>query len=246
MIESRQIVFIHEYLTSFFEHSEDPVSPSGVKDMGLLESAISRPFMTSGGNDLYVGVFTKAAALFHSIINNHCFYNGNKRTALLSAMVYLGDNGWWLTLAATTDDELFEFTRQAAAHELTPNRDDELRIIAEWFKYNSRRRESGEHQLTFRDLKEILTGFGFDVVESSDNLIEVRKDDIVKTKILRKGSKGKENYDKKYIGDLRRRLKLTNAYGVDSYEFYGQRGFDATLSIFMKLREKVMRKLAKI
>ncbi|MCM2531115.1 Fic family protein, partial [Shewanella algae] len=88
IMDIEQIKYIHEYLVDYFEDSEDPVSPPGIKNEDLLKSAVARPFMSAGGTDAYVGVFNKAAALFHSVINNHCFHNGNKRAALLSALVY--------------------------------------------------------------------------------------------------------------------------------------------------------------
>ncbi len=93
-MEYKQISFIHDYLVRFFEESEDPISPPGIKSEESLRSAIARPFMSVGGKDAYQGVFLKAAALFHSIINNHSFHNGNKRTALLTTIVFLSDN-WW-------------------------------------------------------------------------------------------------------------------------------------------------------
>jgi death-on-curing protein len=240
-----QIIFIHDYLVSYFAETDDPILPPGVKDRSLLESSVTRPFMSAGGKDAYVGVFNKSAALFHSIINNHCFYNGNKRAALLSTLAYLGENGYWVT--EPNDDDLFEFTRKAAAHELADKREDELGIIADYFQHGSRRREAGEHMLKFNDLREILTGFGFDVGDKvNGRTIEITKDGVIKAKILQKGSKGKEDYDKQYISKLRRKLKLTPGYGVDSYSFYGERGFGDTLGKFMKIRHKVMRELAKI
>lgn len=240
-----QIEYIHEYLVRYFSKSEDPVSPPGVKDKSLLESSVTRPFMSAGGKDAYVGVFNKSAALFHSIINNHCFYNGNKRCALLSTLAYLGENGYWVTIP--TDDELFEFTRKTAAHEISPSRDDELKMISEFFEQNSRRRKAGEHQLKFSDLKEILSGFGFEVGDKiNGRTYEIIKDGRHVTSILQKGSKGKEDYDKQYVSKLRKKLKLTPDYGIDSFAFYGERGFDQTLGKFMNMRHKVMRELAKI
>lgn len=240
-----QIEYIHEYLVRYFKDTEDPVSPPGVKDRNLLESSVTRPFMSVGGQDAYAGVFKKSAALFHSIINNHCFYNGNKRCALLSTLAYLGENGYWVTIP--TDDELFEFTRQAAAHEISVSREDELNKIADFFQYNSRRRKGGEQQLKLLDLKEILNGFGFEIGEKiNGRTFEVTKDGKHITSILQKGSKGKEDYDKQYISKLRRKLKLTPDYGTDSFAFYGDRGFDETLGKFMDMRHNVMRELAKI
>jgi len=239
-----ELKFIHNHLVEYFATSEDPVSPPGIKNLSLLESAVTRPFMSVGGEDAYTGVFNKAATLFHSIINNHCFHNGNKRAALLSTMVYLGENSFWLV--TPTDDELFEFTRKAAAHELSDDRNDELEIISEWLKQGCRRRSGGEHQLKFSDLKEILNGFGFEVSDCYGRTMDITKDGKLVTKILQKGSKGKEDYDKQYVSRLRRTLKLTAEYGVDSYAFYGDRGFDETLNKYIKLRDKVMRELAKI
>lgn len=240
-----QIEYIHGYLVRYFKDSEDPVSPPGIKDRNLLDSSVTRPFMSAGGEDAYVGVFNKSAALFHSIINNHCFHNGNKRCALLSALAYLGENGYWVTIP--TDDELFEFTRKAAAHEISDSREEELNIISEFFQHKSRRRKAGEHQLKFGDLREILHGFGFEIGDKiNGRTYEVTKDGRHVISILQKGSKGKEDYDKQYISKLRKKLRLTPDYGVDSFAFYGGRGFDETLGKFMNMRHKVMRELAKI
>lgn len=239
-----QIKHIHTYLEHYFRDTPDPVSPPGIKNESLLESAVQRPFMTVGGEDAYEGVFNKAAALFHSVINNHCFHNGNKRAALLAALAYLGEEGWWVTVA--TDQEMFEFTRQAAAHEICENRDDELTFIADWFRTNSRRRTLKEQQLKLSQLRDILSGFGFELAECSGRTIDIYKDGIFILSILQKGSKGQEDYDKQYIKALRKKLKLTPSYGIDSFSFYGERGFDEKLSEYMRLRHKVMRELAKI
>lgn len=243
-MEYKQISFIHDYLVRFFEKSEDPISPSGIKSEESLRSAIARPFMSVGGKDAYQGVFLKAAALFHSIINNHSFHNGNKRTALLTTIVFLSDNNWWISRA--NDDELFEFTRQAAAHELCKNRDDELGIIADWFRSNCRRRVTHNNQLKYSRLSQILNNFGFSIVENDKNRVEIRdSNDQYVTEIIKKGKAGKEDYDVQYIAKLRKKLKLTEEYGIDSECFYG--GFrEDSMNKFMNSRHEVMRKLAKI
>ncbi|MBS4686314.1 type II toxin-antitoxin system death-on-curing family toxin [Aeromonas sobria] len=243
-MNTKQVIFMHNYLTRYFSDSDDPVSPPGIKNELLLDSAVNRPFMSAGGVDAYDSIFDKAAALFHSLINNHCFHNGNKRVALLSTLVYLSENGYLLNSAS--DEDLFEFTRQAAAHELSEDRVNELGIISYWLMCNSRRRKNGENQLKFSDLKEILIGFDFEVSDCMGRTHDVIQNGRVVTTILQKGSKGKEDYDKQYVSKLRKKLKLTAEYGVDSYAFYGDRGFDQTLGRFMKMRDKVMRELAKI
>lgn len=239
-----QIKYIHFFLVEYFKNSEDPISPAGIKNEGLLASAVARPFMSIDGKDAYIGVFNKASALFHSIINNHCFHNGNKRVALLSTLAYLGEEGWWTSIP--TDEEMFEFTRKAAAHELCEDRNNELSYIYEWFKKNSRKRNIAERQLKLLELREILIEFGFELTQGKNSTIEISKNGEFITAIIEKGCNGKEDYDKQYIQRLRKKLKLTAEYGIDSYLFYGQKGIDEKLGKYMKIRHNVMRELAKI
>lgn len=62
---------------------------SGIRDLGLLESAIARPFQTFEGKYLYETVFEKAAALGESLIKNHPFFDGNKRIGMLVMVSWL-------------------------------------------------------------------------------------------------------------------------------------------------------------
>ena len=61
----------------------------GIRDLNLLMSAVSRSQASFAGEDLYSGVFSKAAALMHSLIFNHPFVDGNKRTATVSTARFL-------------------------------------------------------------------------------------------------------------------------------------------------------------
>lgn len=66
----------------------------GLRDLGLLESAVARPQSSFGGEDLYPTIFLKAGALVHSLLRNHPFVDGNKRTSMFSAMTFLELNGY--------------------------------------------------------------------------------------------------------------------------------------------------------
>jgi len=81
-----QILVIHE------DQIERYSGSSGILDLSLLESAVYRPQTTFGGEDLYITHFEKAAALMHSLIMNHAFVDGNKRTGAVSMLVYLQTN----------------------------------------------------------------------------------------------------------------------------------------------------------
>jgi death-on-curing protein len=62
---------------------------SGIRDVGALESAIAQPRMTFGGEDLYPTIVDKAAAIGFSIVMNHPFIDGNKRTGHAAMETFL-------------------------------------------------------------------------------------------------------------------------------------------------------------
>jgi death-on-curing protein len=122
-LTSEQVLFIHARLIA-----ETGGSP-GVRDLARLESAVARLQAVFSGKKIYPNVFLKAAALLDSLINNHPFVDGNKRTGITAAALFLQANGRQLT-ANTTDLE--EFTLQAATSHL------DLLILADWLHRQSR------------------------------------------------------------------------------------------------------------
>ncbi len=100
-LTAQQVLFIHARMiaTTGGEH--------GVRDVGLLASAVARPQATFDKTDLYPDLFQKAAALMASLAQNHPFVDGNKRTAIAAAALFLRQNGFRLE---TTNDELERFT----------------------------------------------------------------------------------------------------------------------------------------
>lgn len=75
----------------------------GVQDFGLLESAIAQPRMTFGGEELYSSLIEKSAALGFSIIMNHPFVDGNKRTGHAAVETLLILNG--MEISAAVDEQ---------------------------------------------------------------------------------------------------------------------------------------------
>jgi death-on-curing protein len=65
-----------------------------LRDRKLLESAVTRPQASAFGTDAYPDLVSKAAALLHSLLMNHVFVDGNKRTAVLATLIYLDLNGY--------------------------------------------------------------------------------------------------------------------------------------------------------
>lgn len=243
MLSIDELIEIHEILVDWFEASEDPISPAGIKDRNLLESAAARPSQMIDGKDAYRSSFEKAAALFHSLVNNHAFHNGNKRIALVAAQALLAQESQWLD--HSSDEAMFEFTRKAAAHELTANRLDELPFIAQWLEANSRKAVKGEHPLKYGELKQILQQFGYTIDSPDGQHLSICKDGEHVTRIIKQGIKGFRPYHTDYVSELRKRLKLTPEHGIDSARFYGHKGAGNNAALFIELRIEVMRRLAK-
>lgn len=84
----------------------------GVREMGLLESAIAQPSTTFGGEFLHEGLFPMAAAYLFHIVKNHPFVDGNKRTGLDAATTFLALNG--IVLSALDNDRLVDATLAVA------------------------------------------------------------------------------------------------------------------------------------
>ena len=101
----------------------------GVRDLNFLRLAVGRPQMSAGLKDAYPTIYLKAAAMFHSIINNHPFLDGNKRTSLFSAVLFLEYNGYKVNF---TKKEAIQFTLRAH------NDDWKVEEIADWIKKHTK------------------------------------------------------------------------------------------------------------
>lgn len=65
----------------------------GIRDEGLLASAVDSPFQTFDGTPLYPSIETKAAQLGYALVKNHAFADGNKRIGMLAMLTFLELNG---------------------------------------------------------------------------------------------------------------------------------------------------------
>ena len=87
MISTEEILIIHEHLIDNFGGSH------GVRDIAALESALARPFQTYDNVDLYKTTLHKSAALIESLLINHPFIDGNKRTGYTALRLLLLQHG---------------------------------------------------------------------------------------------------------------------------------------------------------
>ena len=99
ILTKAQVIKMHRLLIQETGGSE------GIRDEGLLDSALNAPFQTFDGEDVYKTVQAKAAKLGFFLINNHPFIDGNKRIGTLVMLVFLEINGIEIKC---TDDELIK------------------------------------------------------------------------------------------------------------------------------------------
>ena len=121
----------HELLHKFWPEAEH-IGTRGVRDRGLLESAVGRPYQTAFGQDAYLTVTDKAVALFHSLVSNHQFHDGNKRTGVTALQHFLLANGLF---AGLSNDEAYEMAKRTASY----------------------RERGSSHDQIMREIKELLT-----------------------------------------------------------------------------------------
>ena len=121
-----QVLALHEGLTGQFGGA------LGVRDRGALESAVARPAMTFGGEDLYSDLAAKAAALMHSLVLNHPFVDGNKRVGVMAAEFLIEWNG---SMLDASDEELEHLTLSVAEGKVA------VEALAIWFRQRLRTAE---------------------------------------------------------------------------------------------------------
>ena len=108
-LSKSQVLLIHDQLIA------ETGGSFGLRDEGLLDSALSTPFQTFGGEDVYPSLQQKAARLCFGLVKNHSFVDGNKRIGAHVMLVFLALNGVELQHSQA---ELSDVILQLAAGEI--------------------------------------------------------------------------------------------------------------------------------
>ncbi len=124
-ITLEELIAIHDSMIDLYGGSH------GIRDLHLLQSALARPQSTFSGEDLYPEIFDKAAALYHSLMFNHAFVDGNKRTTFTSTARFLSLNNYEVV---APDKEIVDFALRVENQHLP------LEQISDWLKKNSKKK----------------------------------------------------------------------------------------------------------
>ena len=261
-LSAEELEAIHFEIARDFAGSPDPIAPAGVRSRPLLESAAARSSAGMQGFSKYPTVEMAGASLAHSVINNHPFFNGNKRTALVALLSFLDSNGAVLTCS---QDEVFKWTLRVSAHRLGAadyrgdQSDNEVMLMSDWLSRNSRSIERGERVVTFATLRRCLQDHGCEVKPTGrrggsmmiTRNVEVeirglwgaRKKTELRKFQLTYGGDGRE-VSRRSIKELRHELKLSEEHGVDSRAFYGSD--KQSVDVFIAEYRKTLSRLAKL
>lgn len=126
-LSTKEVIYLHHNIV------KRDGGVHGVQNLSLLESALARPKAGFGNFEAYPDIFAKASALFHALIKNHPFIDGNKRTALIVCGIFLRRNGYRL---AATNHQLINLVLNTATDKITEP------VIADWLKKHTRETET--------------------------------------------------------------------------------------------------------
>lgn len=240
------VLHVHDEIALAFAGTDDAVDPPGVKDVGALESALTRPETGHEfGQHKYASVQLAASALLHSIIGNHAFYNGNKRTALIAYVWFLRLNGHYLLFSERV---LYEHVVAVASHALVDptlpswmRSDAEVLAIHEWTKRYTRAPSLGDRLIDWRRLERLLRKHGAEISTPRRNKVDITLGDRrAQFALPRRGRQIKPGT----VAKIRSALELDEGHGCDSLVFYEgeERPKDAVSLI--KRYSTVLRKLS--
>lgn len=260
-----EVLAIHDELVTYFSKNPspldppgtkpEPIDPPGVRDNHLLGSAISRPQTSMGDERKYPSVEMAGAALVHSLIHNHPFHNGNKRTALVAMLAFLDTNRILLTC---DEHDLFKHVWEIAQHQIASGDqlpDREVLAISEWIRSNSRPIEMGDRPIPFRRLRKLLVKQECNFNTPTGSQISISRTIQEKKGWRRKlqstelrtqihyDDPGRE-VDKITIAKIRKDLQLDESNNVDSATFYDNA--PAAAGEFILQFRKILHRLAKL
>jgi len=256
-LDEREVRNIHFVLVEDFSRTRDPIVPAGVQSESLLGSAVFRPRTALGGVLKYPTVESSGGALLHSIIHDHPFYNGNKRTALVSTLVFLDKNGFFPEF---DEDEAFKLVMQLAQHQIVDQQrenlaDREVLTVAEWLNKQCRPTEKGDRPIPFRKLRSVLGSYGCKFESPGGSKVKItRVREERRRSWLRRASARELRTQVHYadegeevavnaIKKIRKELHLDEHSGVDSRAFYNKEPMMAT--DFIARYRKTLGRLAK-
>lgn len=249
-----EVLRAHFLVANYFYLEGEGLGGIGPMSMDLLHSTIYRQHVGMAATRKWTDRFDICATLIFGIVKNHAFQDANKRTAFLSALLFLKKfnrtpdvphkefEDFFVDIA---DDKLSKYRRYK---ELVKKKDSdpEVRMISYYLRSKTREIDKKFYSITYRELKRILRKFDCDIDNPLGNHIDVYKNFEVprlfrspKIETRRVAQIGFPSWGKQVglgaISTVREACGLTPEFGVDSQVFY--KGVDDLESLIAHYEE---------
>jgi death-on-curing family protein len=256
-ISVEQVLEIYRQLSLDYEESDDPVATAGLIDLNLVSSAVENPKIAY---QKYHTIELAVAATIFSLIRNHPFPNGNKRTALIAMLVMLDENGFRLH-EKVDDSKLFKFVYDIAGSQLLEFSrekymnlwEHEILRIKDWVTSSkTTKEETRVRPLPWRVLRQKLEelecqisdntkGGEIVITRTIPNKGFLTRNDALKFKV--KVSLDGTDIDKGVIQTLRKQLLLDDRNGVPTSVFFSR--YPTLPSEFIQNHSRLIKRLSK-
>ncbi|QEE24750.1 type II toxin-antitoxin system death-on-curing family toxin [Rhodanobacter glycinis] len=246
----QDVLRAHFLVVDYFYGKQSGLGGIGPKSMDLLHSALYRPYVSLGGVNKWRTSFERAATLIYGIVCDHPFHDANKRTGLLTLLLFFNKTS---RIPIIGQRELEDFAVDIADHKLdkypryrsikkSGRKDSEVLFIADHIERKSRKIDRTNYSITYRELDRILHKFGYKLDNPSGNYIDLiraeqrrkifswGKKEQVDVKLAQIGFPGwKSQVNAGAVKTIRKAARLSAEDGFDSKTFY--QGADPTQSI---------------
>jgi death-on-curing family protein len=238
-LTSVDVLNAHFVLADFFYSKGEGIGGVGPRDVHLLESAVSRQYVSLGATSKWTTSCEVAATLFFGIIRDHPFHDANKRTALLTVLYHMHRCERTFTVS---QKDLEQLTLRTAERQLqvyphwkryAGKPDAEVKFLAHYFRESTRQVDKRHFTITFRELNTILGHFNARLEIQAGNRIDVLHTVTEQRGVFSLRPKTVERrvaqlvchdwgapVSPSALKEVRDVLQLTPEHGVDSQVFY--------------------------
>lgn len=245
----------------------EPVSPPGIKNRDMLESAVSRQLVGSGDYYKYPDIFSNCATLVFGLVKNHSFHNGNKRIGFLALIKHLYSNGYVIR-PYIKHQEIYELLRSLAdssleEHSAVYNKhfykqhkkvkwtdDIQIKYLTLWLRQNVEHKNTKIKQKTIsvNELERLLRTKNLTTKFSGKYLSISKRTSILQDLFGKKAFnkdyiiKDEKNVPLNLVEQMRKDFSISFLDGVDNSTFYNDEDIINSEIVSYK---KIIYKLAK-
>lgn len=224
------VLAVHFLIVDMFYGERGGLGGIGPKDVGLLSSAVSRQYVSFGGQEKWRSIEEKVATLLYGIVLNHPFHDANKRTGFLTALLFLQSQGRYPRITAQQFEDFVVRIADRSIRKLEKYQrsfahleDADIHYIAHYIRTATRDIDKRDYIVTFNELNRILRRFGYELSNPQGNYIDVvhREGELAGEKVCQVGFPSwSKQVTKPAIKTIRLATGLTALNGVDSQVFF--------------------------